>query len=158
MWLLCRLFPLNETSLVRSEMQREENVLVTSSYDHSIRIWWKVLCQAFLCFCHFNWVVFLTLLLFLALHWVGGHTYYKQLMLVVHYYHGSLVQYVSDWKNPNNNVIYYTRISIRLSHLMHVILALWSLILTSEPPLKKLSIFIILIIEPLVNKDRKSVV
>ncbi|XWS44272.1 hypothetical protein CRYUN_Cryun15aG0030500 [Craigia yunnanensis] len=40
-----RLFPLNETSLVRSEMQREQNVLVTSSYDHSIRIWWKGACQ-----------------------------------------------------------------------------------------------------------------
>ncbi|XVF14224.1 hypothetical protein REPUB_Repub09cG0039800 [Reevesia pubescens] len=40
-----RLFPLNETSLARSEMQREENVLVTSSYDHSIRLWWKGGCQ-----------------------------------------------------------------------------------------------------------------
>lgn len=40
-----RLFPLYETSLVRNAMQREENVLVTSSYDHSIRIWWKGTCQ-----------------------------------------------------------------------------------------------------------------
>ncbi|XVE83842.1 hypothetical protein DITRI_Ditri16bG0120100 [Diplodiscus trichospermus] len=40
-----RLFPLNETSLVPSEMEREENVLVTSSYDHSIRIWQKGTCQ-----------------------------------------------------------------------------------------------------------------
>ncbi|XP_022750619.1 uncharacterized protein LOC111299605 [Durio zibethinus] len=40
-----RLFPLNETSLLRSEMQREENVLVTSSCDHSIRMWWKGACQ-----------------------------------------------------------------------------------------------------------------
>ncbi|XP_007032462.2 PREDICTED: probable E3 ubiquitin ligase complex SCF subunit sconB [Theobroma cacao] len=40
-----RLFPLRETSLVRSETQREENVLVTSSYDHSIRLWWKGACQ-----------------------------------------------------------------------------------------------------------------
>ncbi|XVF58207.1 hypothetical protein PTKIN_Ptkin07bG0045400 [Pterospermum kingtungense] len=40
-----RLVPLNETSLVRSEMLREENVLVTSSSDHSIRLWWKGACQ-----------------------------------------------------------------------------------------------------------------
>ncbi|OMO79204.1 hypothetical protein CCACVL1_13836 [Corchorus capsularis] len=40
-----RLFPLTEISLVRSETQREENVLVTSSYDHSIRLWWKGDCQ-----------------------------------------------------------------------------------------------------------------
>ncbi|MBA0858240.1 hypothetical protein Goshw_023300 [Gossypium schwendimanii] len=40
-----RLFPLNETSLVRSEIQREENVLVTSSCDHSIRLWWKGACH-----------------------------------------------------------------------------------------------------------------
>lgn len=37
-----RLFPLHETSLFRSEPQRTENVLVTSSCDHSIRLWWKV--------------------------------------------------------------------------------------------------------------------
>ncbi|KAL2335549.1 hypothetical protein Fmac_016762 [Flemingia macrophylla] len=37
-----RLFPLNEvTSLFRGEMQGEQNVLVTSSCDHSIRLWWK---------------------------------------------------------------------------------------------------------------------
>ncbi|KAL5806610.1 hypothetical protein ACOSQ4_029343 [Xanthoceras sorbifolium] len=40
-----RLFPLNETSLFRSEAQRRENVLVTSSSDHSIRLWWKGSCQ-----------------------------------------------------------------------------------------------------------------
>lgn len=40
-----RLFPLGETSLFRSETQREENILVTSSYDHSIRLWWKGACQ-----------------------------------------------------------------------------------------------------------------
>ncbi|XP_039039497.1 uncharacterized WD repeat-containing protein alr2800-like isoform X2 [Hibiscus syriacus] len=40
-----RLFPLDETSLVRNEMQRDENVLVTSSCDHSIRLWWKGACQ-----------------------------------------------------------------------------------------------------------------
>lgn len=36
------MFPLNETSLYRSETQKEENALVTSSADHSIRLWWKV--------------------------------------------------------------------------------------------------------------------
>lgn len=40
-----RLFPLSETSLFRSETQRKENVLVTSSCDHSIRLWWKGSCQ-----------------------------------------------------------------------------------------------------------------
>ncbi|KAA8530330.1 hypothetical protein F0562_005039 [Nyssa sinensis] len=40
-----RLFSLSETSLFRSEAQRNENVLVTSSYDHSIRLWWKGCCQ-----------------------------------------------------------------------------------------------------------------
>ncbi|KAK9272757.1 hypothetical protein L1049_003134 [Liquidambar formosana] len=40
-----RLFSLNETSLFRSETQREENFLVTSSCDHSIRLWWKGSCQ-----------------------------------------------------------------------------------------------------------------
>lgn len=40
-----RLFSLNETSLCRSEMQSKENVLVTSSCDHSIRLWWKGACQ-----------------------------------------------------------------------------------------------------------------
>ncbi|XP_059670284.1 uncharacterized protein LOC132315879 [Cornus florida] len=40
-----RLFPLNETSLFRSETQGNENVLVTSSCDHSIRLWWKGSCQ-----------------------------------------------------------------------------------------------------------------
>lgn len=40
-----RLFPLNETSLFRSETQSEENVLVTSSCDHTIRLWWKGSCQ-----------------------------------------------------------------------------------------------------------------
>ncbi|KAF5749015.1 E3 ubiquitin ligase complex SCF subunit sconB [Tripterygium wilfordii] len=40
-----RLFPLKETSLFRGEAQQMENVLVTSSCDHSIRLWWKGLCQ-----------------------------------------------------------------------------------------------------------------
>ncbi|KAK6913216.1 WD40 repeat [Dillenia turbinata] len=40
-----RLFPLNETSLFRSDMQARENVLVTSSCDRSIRLWWKGQCQ-----------------------------------------------------------------------------------------------------------------
>ncbi|CAK7323050.1 unnamed protein product [Dovyalis caffra] len=40
-----RLFPLSETSLFRRERQRKENVLVTSSCDHSIRLWWKGSCQ-----------------------------------------------------------------------------------------------------------------
>ncbi|PSR87657.1 F-box/WD repeat-containing protein [Actinidia chinensis var. chinensis] len=40
-----RLFPLSDTSLFRSKTQRDENVLVTSSRDHSIRLWWKGSCQ-----------------------------------------------------------------------------------------------------------------
>ncbi|KAG5129482.1 hypothetical protein AAZX31_13G050100 [Glycine max] len=37
-----RLFPLNEmTSVFRGDTQGEQNVLVTSSCDHSIRLWWK---------------------------------------------------------------------------------------------------------------------
>ncbi|XP_004302351.1 PREDICTED: probable E3 ubiquitin ligase complex SCF subunit sconB [Fragaria vesca subsp. vesca] len=40
-----RLFSLNETSLYRSEEQRKENVLVTSSSDHCIRLWWKGSCR-----------------------------------------------------------------------------------------------------------------
>ncbi|KHN45482.1 TAF5-like RNA polymerase II p300/CBP-associated factor-associated factor 65 kDa subunit 5L [Glycine soja] len=37
-----RLFPLNEmTSVFRGDTQGEKNVLVTSSCDHSIRLWWK---------------------------------------------------------------------------------------------------------------------
>ncbi|XP_071706208.1 histone acetyltransferase type B subunit 2-like isoform X2 [Rutidosis leptorrhynchoides] len=36
-----RLFPLKETSLFRNAAQINENVLVTSSCDHSIRLWWK---------------------------------------------------------------------------------------------------------------------
>lgn len=40
-----RLFPLSETSLFRNEMQRDDNVLVTASSDHSIRLWWKGSCQ-----------------------------------------------------------------------------------------------------------------
>lgn len=40
-----RLFPLNETSLFRSESQRSDNFLVTSSCDRSIRLWWKGSCQ-----------------------------------------------------------------------------------------------------------------
>uniref|UniRef100_A0A2P2KCA7 Vegetative incompatibility protein HET-E-1-like n=1 Tax=Rhizophora mucronata TaxID=61149 RepID=A0A2P2KCA7_RHIMU len=40
-----RLFSLNETSFLRSETQRKENFLATSSSDHSIRLWWKGSCQ-----------------------------------------------------------------------------------------------------------------
>ncbi|KAK3036664.1 hypothetical protein RJ639_030233 [Escallonia herrerae] len=40
-----RLFSLNETPLFRSETQRNGNVLVTSSCDHSIRLWSKGCCQ-----------------------------------------------------------------------------------------------------------------
>lgn len=36
-----RLFPVVDTSLFRSEMQNEENVIVTSSSDRTIRLWWK---------------------------------------------------------------------------------------------------------------------
>ncbi|KAL6225604.1 hypothetical protein ACLB2K_004453 [Fragaria x ananassa] len=40
-----KLFPLYETSLCRREEQTKENVLVTSSSDHRIRLWWKGSCQ-----------------------------------------------------------------------------------------------------------------
>lgn len=40
-----RFYSLNETSLFRSGTQRNEKVLVTSSHDHSIRLWWKGGCQ-----------------------------------------------------------------------------------------------------------------
>ncbi|KAK9061762.1 hypothetical protein SSX86_018945 [Deinandra increscens subsp. villosa] len=40
-----RLFPLKETSLFRNETHINDNVLVTSSCDHSIRLWWKGSCQ-----------------------------------------------------------------------------------------------------------------
>ncbi|KAF5769887.1 putative transcription factor WD40-like family [Helianthus annuus] len=40
-----RLFPLKETSLFRNEAHINDNVLVTSSCDHSIRLWWKGSCQ-----------------------------------------------------------------------------------------------------------------
>ncbi|XP_059449002.1 probable E3 ubiquitin ligase complex SCF subunit sconB [Corylus avellana] len=40
-----RLFSLTETSLFRNETQSKENVLVTSSCDRSIRLWWKGSCQ-----------------------------------------------------------------------------------------------------------------
>ncbi|XP_077233710.1 uncharacterized protein LOC143875999 [Tasmannia lanceolata] len=36
-----RLFPLKDTSLFRSEMQNADNLLVTSSCDRTIRLWWK---------------------------------------------------------------------------------------------------------------------
>ncbi|KAJ0099924.1 hypothetical protein Patl1_22139 [Pistacia atlantica] len=39
--IICRLFVLDDTSLCRGA-RRKENFLVTSSCDHSIRIWWKV--------------------------------------------------------------------------------------------------------------------
>ncbi|GJS48514.1 F-box domain, cyclin-like protein [Tanacetum coccineum] len=40
-----RLFPLKETWLFRNETHINENVLVTSSCDHSIRLLWKGSCQ-----------------------------------------------------------------------------------------------------------------
>ncbi|XP_047322463.1 dynein assembly factor with WDR repeat domains 1-like [Impatiens glandulifera] len=40
-----RLFPLSDTSFFRNETQRDDNVLVTASCDHSIRLWWKGSCQ-----------------------------------------------------------------------------------------------------------------
>ncbi|KAM0958233.1 hypothetical protein ACFX13_023968 [Malus domestica] len=40
-----RLFPLNETYLCRNETQKEGSVLVTSSLDHSIRLWWQGACR-----------------------------------------------------------------------------------------------------------------
>ncbi|GAB2298931.1 hypothetical protein Dimus_033007 [Dionaea muscipula] len=40
-----RLFSLSEASFFRSESKGNENVLITSSADHSIRIWWKGSCQ-----------------------------------------------------------------------------------------------------------------
>ncbi|XP_076939418.1 uncharacterized protein LOC143608125 [Bidens hawaiensis] len=40
-----RLFPLKETSFFRSERYVNDNVLVTASCDHSIRLWWKGCCQ-----------------------------------------------------------------------------------------------------------------
>ncbi|XP_020097916.1 probable E3 ubiquitin ligase complex SCF subunit sconB [Ananas comosus] len=36
-----RLFPIINTSLFRNEAQNDENVLVTSSSDRTIRLWWK---------------------------------------------------------------------------------------------------------------------
>ncbi|KAJ9540567.1 hypothetical protein OSB04_027073 [Centaurea solstitialis] len=40
-----RLFPLKETSLFWNEAPINENVLVTSSCDHSIRLWWEGSCK-----------------------------------------------------------------------------------------------------------------
>ncbi|KAM7257102.1 hypothetical protein ACFE04_012843 [Oxalis oulophora] len=40
-----RLFPIVETSLFRNETQSNEDILVTSSNDHSVRLWWKGECQ-----------------------------------------------------------------------------------------------------------------
>ncbi|XP_028806429.1 uncharacterized protein LOC114761267 isoform X2 [Neltuma alba] len=40
-----RLFSLNDMSLFRGETEREQKVLVTSSCDHSIRLWRKGSCQ-----------------------------------------------------------------------------------------------------------------
>ncbi|XP_010551865.1 PREDICTED: probable E3 ubiquitin ligase complex SCF subunit sconB [Tarenaya hassleriana] len=40
-----RSFPLAETGLFRSESQRDENVLLSSSSDHTICLWWKGSCQ-----------------------------------------------------------------------------------------------------------------
>ncbi|XP_075106584.1 uncharacterized protein LOC107759590 isoform X2 [Nicotiana tabacum] len=41
----CRLIPFEETCLYSSKMQKNDNLLVTSSFDHSIRLWWKGRCQ-----------------------------------------------------------------------------------------------------------------
>ncbi|XP_048494242.1 probable E3 ubiquitin ligase complex SCF subunit sconB isoform X2 [Beta vulgaris subsp. vulgaris] len=43
-----RSFPIDDASFIRSEAQNDENVLITSSSDHSIRLWWKGSC--FRCF------------------------------------------------------------------------------------------------------------
>ncbi|XP_030469866.2 mitochondrial division protein 1-like isoform X1 [Syzygium oleosum] len=40
-----RLFPLSVISSSRGEMESQENALVTSSCDRSIRLWWKGACQ-----------------------------------------------------------------------------------------------------------------
>ncbi|XP_062106706.1 uncharacterized protein LOC133818042 [Humulus lupulus] len=40
-----RLFSVNETPLFRREGQSEEKFIVTSSNDHSIRLWWKGSCH-----------------------------------------------------------------------------------------------------------------
>lgn len=36
-----RLFPLKDTFLFRSAMQNDENILITSSWDRTIQLWWK---------------------------------------------------------------------------------------------------------------------
>lgn len=40
-----RLIPLEETCLNSSKMLKNDKLLVTSSFDHSIRLWWKGHCQ-----------------------------------------------------------------------------------------------------------------
>ncbi|KAF7819681.1 putative E3 ubiquitin ligase complex SCF subunit sconB [Senna tora] len=40
-----RLFSVNDISFLRGKTEREQKVLVTSSCDHSIRLWWKGSCQ-----------------------------------------------------------------------------------------------------------------
>ncbi|KAL4577241.1 hypothetical protein LXL04_013346 [Taraxacum kok-saghyz] len=40
-----RLFPLKETTILRDKTEVNDNVLVTSSCDNSIRIWWRGSCQ-----------------------------------------------------------------------------------------------------------------
>ncbi|KAM3253116.1 nuclear distribution protein nudF isoform X2 [Capsicum annuum] len=40
-----RLIPWEETCLYSSKMQKNDNLLVTTSFDHSIRLWWKGHCQ-----------------------------------------------------------------------------------------------------------------
>nr|GLL38468.1 F-box/WD repeat-containing protein sel-10-like [Ipomoea trifida] len=39
-----RLYPIDETPFHRSQDQKNDNLVVTSSFDHSIRIWWKGRC------------------------------------------------------------------------------------------------------------------
>ncbi|XP_073142596.1 uncharacterized protein [Henckelia pumila] len=42
-----RLFPVNETSLYQNESESGDNILITSSSDHYIRLWWKGWCRCF---------------------------------------------------------------------------------------------------------------
>ncbi|XP_073065116.1 uncharacterized protein [Primulina eburnea] len=42
-----RLFPVNQTSLYQNESESGDNILITSSSDHFIRLWWKGRCRCF---------------------------------------------------------------------------------------------------------------
>ncbi|KAJ8441447.1 hypothetical protein Cgig2_023633 [Carnegiea gigantea] len=39
-----RLFPVNEAAFTKSEIQRDGSILITSSCDHTVRLWWKGSC------------------------------------------------------------------------------------------------------------------